>query len=64
MNPLMGKGNVVVSTCDYDSYEEMKKEQDRFGSDPECMKALRACAQWEVQGSAESEILEAATPVA
>jgi hypothetical protein len=64
LSPLMGKMNIVVTTCDYDSYAEMKQEQERFQSDSDCMKVFRAAAQWEVQGSVVTEILESTNQVA
>ena len=63
-SPITGKDNLVVTTCDYDSYEELKREQDGLYSDPECMKLYRAAAQFLIQGSGESEILDEAPHLA
>lgn len=58
LSTTSGKTNVVVASCDYDSYDDMKNNQERFQSDAECMKVFRSGAQFVVQGSAENEILE------
>jgi hypothetical protein len=58
LSPTSGKDNIIVASCDYSRYEEMKSDQDRFQSDAECMKVFRSGAQFIVQGSSESEILE------
>lgn len=57
-NPLMGKNNILVMSCDFESYEDMKREQAQFDADAEIMKAWRTCAQYTVQGSETSELLE------
>ncbi len=62
--PIDGKNNIIVTSVDYESYDEMKREQDRFYSDAECMKVFRDGARLLVQGTAATEFLDEAPHLA
>ena len=56
--PMSGKANEVVLTSDYPDFATFKREEEAAYADAEFMKVWRSGAQFVVQGSGRSEILE------
>lgn len=56
--PFSGKGNEVILSCDFPDVATYVAERDAGFADPEWMNAWSACAQYAVQGSISTEVLE------
>ena len=62
--PTVGMANELIGESDYPDLETFQQEGDAFSADPEAMALVRATSEHTVQGSAHSELLEAAPHLA
>jgi len=62
--PMTGVNNRIVLEIDYDSLEEMQREEEAFYADPEAMKILRSTSDMVVQGTSRTEILSSVPAMA
>ena len=62
--PTVGMANELIGESDYPDLETFQREGDAFSADPEAMALVRATSEHIVQGSAHSELLEAAPHLA
>lgn len=62
--PLAGQDNQMIAEVDFANLSEMEAEQDRFFSDADVMKVFRKAAEFVVEGSSHSEVLQEAMQIA
>lgn len=62
--PVAGVSNEMIIETEYESLEEFEREQVAFYSDADIMKRWRDVAQYVIEGSGRSELLESAPALA
>lgn len=62
--PVAGVNNELIIEVDYPSLAEFEKESAAFYADADTMKVWRSGAQWIIEGSGRSELIESAPTLA
>ena len=62
--PVAGVSNEIIIETEYGSLADFEREQAAFYSDPDTMKAWRSVAEYIIEGSGRSELIESAPALA
>jgi hypothetical protein len=62
--PVAGLDNQYISQWEYETLADYERETESFSADTEAMKVFRGAAEFVIEGTSRSELLESAPTIA